>query len=110
MTTKQPSLSGMSAAALRELAERATKMAEDVVKSQPSYGMALDAGVRNEGYMTVRHGWVPSYSGEAVVTMEDGSRWKCIGHGPRGSAEWVSKNGFIEFIPLLLVEGEGPQA
>ena len=68
-------LSGMSANALTKLAERASALAKDLRKEQPSYELALEAGVKDKSYLTVREGLVNSYSGEAVVTMADGRRW-----------------------------------
>lgn len=94
------SLAGMSADALEALSRRAAALAADLRKEEPSYALALEAGVRDVGYDTVRHGWVPSFSGEAVVTMADGRRWRCVGHGPRGTAEAVYRNGYIEMVPL----------
>lgn len=90
----------MSADQLQAVAKKATELANDLKKRQPSYALALAAGVKDAGYNTVRYGWISSYSGEAEVTMADGSRWRCIGHRPKGSAEWVSREGFIEFIPI----------
>lgn len=93
-------LSGMSANALTKLAERASALAKDLRKEQPSYELALEAGVKDKSYLTVREGLVNSYSGEAFVTMADGRRWWCVGHGPRGDASHISRQGYIEFIPL----------
>ena len=93
-------LSGMSADALTKLAERASALAADLRKQQPSYELALEAGVEDRSYNTVREGLVNSYRGEAVVTMADGQRWRCVGRGPRGDASHISSDGFIEFIPL----------
>ena len=93
-------LSGMSADALTKLAERASALAADLRKQQPSYELALEAGVEDRSYNTVREGLVNSYRGEAVVTMADGQRWRCVGHGPRGDASHISRDGYIEFIPL----------
>lgn len=93
-------LSGLSADALTKLAERAQTLAADLRKEQPSYELAIEAGVKDKGYNTVRCGWVSSYSGEAVIEMANGKKWKAVGHGPRGDASWVSKDGYIEFIPL----------
>ena len=93
-------LSGLSAVALQALAERAQALAADLRKQQPSYELALEAGVEDRSYNTVREGLVNSYRGEAVVTMADGQRWRCVGHGPRGDASHISRDGYIEFIPL----------
>lgn len=94
------SFKGMSADQLQAIAKKATELAADLKKKQPTYELAIAAGVRDKSYNTVRYGWISSYGGEAEVTMADGSRWRCVGHSPRGSAEWVSREGFIEFIPI----------
>lgn len=93
-------LSGLSADALTDLAKRAIALAADLHLSEPSYDLALEAGVRDKSYDTVRNGLVSSYSGEAIVTMADGRKWRCVGHGPRGDASHISRQGYIEFIPL----------
>lgn len=98
-------LAGMSANALEALAKRAAQIAKDLRGREPSYRLALLNGVEDRSYNTVRWGCVPSYSGDALIVMDDGSRWKAIGHGPTGTAEWVSREGYIEFVP---VEGEAP--
>ncbi len=94
------SLAGLSASRLEALAEKANALASDLRKSEPSYDLAMTAGILDKGYKTVRWGHVASYSGEAEIVMEDGRRWKAIGHGSRGDAEYVSRQGYIEFIPL----------
>ena len=93
-------LTKMSADALETLARRASALAEDMKAKQPSYALAIEAGVRDRSYNTVANGYVNSYSGEAIVRMDDGKRWRCVGHRPKGSAFCVTKRGFIEFIPL----------
>ena len=89
-----------SADALEEYSEKAAALAADLRKAEPSYDLALAAGVSNRSYHTVRWGMVSSYDGEAIIEMADGRRWKAVGHGPQGSAEHVSKQGWIEFIPI----------
>ncbi len=98
-------LSGMSALALEDLAAKAKSLASDLRKEEPTYALALEAGVVANGYNTVRWGFVPSYHGTAIITMANGKKWKAIGHGPSGSAEYVSRDGHIEFVP---VEWEPP--
>jgi hypothetical protein len=93
-------LSGLSADALDQLAKKAKALADDLRKAEPSDELALENGITNCGYSTVRWGWVSSFRGEAIVEMTDGRRWKCVGHGPRGDAEFVSRQGWIEKIPL----------
>ena len=93
------SLRGLSANALDCLARRAASLAADLRQQQPSYELALLGGVCDASYSTVRHGLVPSYSGTAVIEMADGTKWLAVGHGPEGTASYVSKDGYIEFIP-----------
>lgn len=93
-------LSGLSAVALQALAERASALAKDLRKGEPSYELALENGVEDRSYNTVRYGLVGSYRGEAVVTMANGRKWRCVGRGPRGDASHISAEGFIEFIPM----------
>lgn len=93
-------LSGLSADALQALAERAQTLAADLRKAEPSYELAIEAGVKDTGYPTVANGYVNRFSGEAVVTMADGQRWRCVGHGPKGDPSHISRDGYIEFIPL----------
>ena len=102
-------LNGLSADALDNLAKKAADLARDLRAKQPSIDLALEAGVRNRSYPTVANGWIADYSGEAVITMADGSRWQAIGHGPSGNAAWVSRQGWIEFIPLPLEPSESNQ-
>jgi len=76
--------------------ERTLRDAE-LRKSQPPYALAIDAGVSDVSYPTVRHGTVAAYRGEADVTMPDGSRWHAVGHMPDGDAENLWRRGWIEF-------------
>lgn len=46
-------LSGMSADALTKLAERASALAKDLRKAEPSYELALENGVEDRSYPTV---------------------------------------------------------
>jgi hypothetical protein len=93
-------LVGLSPVALKALAAKALALAADLEKRQPTYELALEAGIEDCGYETVRNGFVAEYRGSAEIVMADGGRWKAIGHGPRGTAEYVSKQGWIEFIPV----------
>ena len=93
-------LSGLSAQHLERLSKRALQLARDLRKKEPSDALALANGVEDNSYNTVRWGGVSSYSGEAVVTMADGSVWRCIGHRPTGTAEYVARDGWIEKIPM----------
>lgn len=92
----------MSVQSLRQLAAKANQIAADLQKIEPSYAMALQAGIKDKGYSTVANGYVSDYSGEAIITMANGSRWKAIGRGPQGNAYTISRDGFIEFIPLAV--------
>ncbi len=93
-------LKGMSAVSLEALSKKAAALAVDLRESQPSYELALENGVEDCSYDTVRCGTVGKYRGTAEITMTDGSHWKAIGHSPKGTAEYVSKDGYIEFIPI----------
>lgn len=93
-------LTGMSANKLERISQKAADLAADLRKTEPSYRLALAAGVCDVSYRTVRWGVVASYSGEVIITMEDGSTWRAVGHGSTGTAEYVDKQGYIEFIPL----------
>ena len=95
-----PEMMMLSATALRDLASALVQRAKDLEAEQPSVALALAAGVRDVSYGTVRWGTVADYRGEGIVTMADGRRWRCVGHGPAGSAEVISRRGYIEFIPL----------
>ena len=98
--TRIGSLKGLSAQQLRRLAKRALKLAEDLEKEEPSYRLALEAGVRDTSYDTTANGFVWSYSGEAIIEMPNGRKWKAIGHRPEGDAWSIYKQGYIEFIPI----------
>ena len=91
-------LKNKSAVELRQLAREAMEIAEDLEKQQPSVELALLNGVQDIGYRTVRNGYVFSYRGEARITMSDGSFWKAIRHGPKGTASDIYKQGYVEFI------------
>ena len=92
-------LSGLSKQELRKVAKRASQLADDLKKKEPSYELALENGVADVGYNTTANGYVSSYSGEADIIMDDGSKWKAIGHGPDGDARSIYQQGYIEFIP-----------
>ena len=93
-------LNGMSVEKLQAVAKAATDLARDLKQRQPTYALALAAGIHDNSYTTVRYGHVPSYSGQAEIVLSDGSRWLAIGHGPAGDAHTVSRDGYIEFRPL----------
>ena len=91
---------GLSADSLERIAKLYLATANDLRASQPSYLLALRAGVRDVSYVTHNWGEISSYSGEGVVVMEDGKRWRCVGHRAQGTPDYVRKGGWIEFIPL----------
>ena len=83
------------------------------MEKKPSYSDAIKQGIEDRSYRTVRRGTVPSYSGTAIIQMDDGRVWKAIGHPPKGTPELLSRNGYIKFILLSLdrirsvIEAEG---
>lgn len=93
-------LKNMSVQQLESLSHAASKLANDLRKQEPSYDLALLNGVRDKSYPTVANGYVSKYSGEALITMADGRKWRAVGHGPAGDAYTVTRQGFIEFIPI----------
>ena len=97
---KNIDLSNMSAVQLEQLANVALDIANDLRKKEPSYKLAILAGVQDSSYKTVRHGRISRYAGEATITMDDGSLWKALGHGTEGSPEFVTREGYIEFFRL----------
>lgn len=99
-------LSGLSAQDLTRLATMATELAVDLKAAQPTIALALAAGVRDCGYNTQSNGYIPMYRGQGEIKMADGSRWLAIGHDPEGNASWVSKDGWVEFVPLPRVAEE----
>ena len=93
-------LKGLSADALECLARHATALAKDLRREEPTIRLALEAGIVDSSYHTVRYGMVAEYRGTVEITLANGKRWRAIGHGPMGTAAHVSKEGWIEFIPL----------
>ena len=93
-------LKGLSSDALRALAKEANKLAGELEGEQPTYQLALLNGVEDRSYNTVSWGWVSSYAGSATIVMDDGTKWVATGHRPQGSASWISKDGFIEFVKV----------
>jgi len=90
----------MSSTALTELSRRAAAIAADLKKNEPSTMLALEAGIIDTSYDTTACGRVASYRGTAVVTMDDGTKWRCVGHTPQGNAYSVTRDGYIEYLPL----------
>lgn len=92
-------LNGMSVNELLCLSIRAGQLAMDLRQDYPSYALALEAGIKDKSYRDEIYGLVKSYSGRAVITMENGKKYKAIGRGPvkvEGSDGGL--DGYIEFI------------
>lgn len=62
--------------------------------------LALENGVIDQSYGTVRYGMVASYKGRAEFVY-NGNAYIAIGHGPTGTAETLGRQGYIEFITSL---------
>lgn len=108
------SIGDLDAEACTALAHRLSTRAAMLRWPRPCVTLALDAGVVDEnggrdpfGRITDQH--VPSYVGEAIVTMADGSRWHAVGHRAaqrgqthvRGSVEFtLLESAMPEQIPL----------
>lgn len=92
-------LKNMSSKELIKLSKKAMNLAKDLEKDEPSYQLAIEHGIVDEGYNTTANGWVNSYSGMAEITMENGKRWKALGRRCGGDA-YYAIDGYIEFIPL----------
>lgn len=90
----------LSTTELDALADRCTARAKALRADAPGYALALQAGVRDKSYSTVRHGRVDDYEGTAIITMANGDRWEATGYGPRGNAHVVTKDGGITFRKL----------
>lgn len=109
MSQRKINLKGLSANQLEALAKRASELAKDLRAAQPSVALALEAGVKDTSYQTPRDGYITSYYGNGIVTLEDGSQWKAIGHGPTGTAYSVYRHGFVEFVPIEDPSGDPPK-
>jgi len=92
-------LSRLSKQELRKLSKKSASLANDLENKEPSYILALNNGIQDKGYNTTANGFVSSYSGEAEIIMDDGRKWKAIGHAPTGDAWSIHRQGYIEFIP-----------
>lgn len=91
-------LSGKSYQELKAIAKKAAELAEALKQKHPSYNLAIENGVRDVGYNTTANGYINSYTGEAVIKMDNGDKWKAIGHKSTGNA-YYADDGYIEFIP-----------
>ena len=92
-------IKGLSSVKLRELSKDLLKLAADLEAEEPSDKLAILHGIKDNGYNTTANGWIDNYSGECIVTMDNGSKWRCIGHWAGGDA-WHAINGYIEKIKL----------
>jgi hypothetical protein len=97
--TNKEFFANKSSLELAAIAKQANELASMLKQVEPSYELALLNGVKDTSYNTVRFGLVDSFSGEATVTMDNGNVFKCIGHGTQGGPGYISKQGYIEFIP-----------
>jgi hypothetical protein len=97
--TNQEFLKNKSSKELEALAKLAAALATALKTEQPSYSLAIAAGIKDKSYDTASNGSIGSYSGEAIITMENGKTWKCVGHSSSGNA-YYANNGYIEFIPI----------
>ena len=70
------------------------------IRRQERRKLALANGVRDESYDTVRYGRIPSYAGRAEFATSDGTKWRAIGHSPKGTPERVSEPGYIEYTEV----------
>lgn len=103
-------LYGLSSQQLFKLSKEATELAKALQAEEPSYKLALAAGISDDSYNTQRCGWVPSYSGKATITMENGDVWLAIGHKQQGNASCIFRDGYIEFIKQSNQNGESNNA
>ncbi len=92
-------LKGLSSQELIALSKEAVQLAEQLKASQPSYELAILNGVRDVSYDTTANGYISSYTGEAIIKLEDGSIWKATGKRSTGDA-WYAYNGRIEFTKI----------
>ena len=93
-------LTGMSAEGLESLSKKAARLAAQLREKEPSAALAVAAGIKDRGYNTPANGYISSYSGEVEITMDYGSRWRAVGHGPRGRGGVLYSHGHIEFFKL----------
>ena len=93
-------LKKMSVEELKELSRKALSLAKDLKKELPSYELAIENGIEDCSYRTVANGWVSSYYGTAIIEMENGTKFKALGHSPDGDAASIYSDGYIEFHKL----------
>jgi len=83
---------------LAVLAVRATALTRLRMADQPCERLALLAGVTMKEWPTPRDGVIRSYSGEGVIEMSGGRRFRAIGHPAAGNA-YAARQGWIEYVP-----------
>ena len=86
---------------LIEVSKHAEALSRDLLGEYPTDLLALEGGVTDEGYNTRKYGWVKSYSGEAIIFLDNGSKWRCKGMPSTGTGETLFKEGYIEFSPYV---------
>lgn len=98
------SIGDLDAVACDALAHRFSARAAMLRWPRPCATLALDAGVVDEngahglfGRAPGQH--VPSYVGEAIITMADGSRWHAVGHRATQTGQ-TRVPGMVEFTLL----------
>ena len=86
---------------LMEVSRHAEALSKDLLKEYPTDLLALEAGIVDVGYNTRKYGWVLSYSGEAIIVLDNGSKWRCKGFPSTGTGETLFKEGYIEYSPYV---------
>lgn len=74
-------------------------MKKNLSPNEEMIQLALEAGIKDRSYSTPRQGWVESYLGEAIIEYK-GQKYKVIGHDTEGCPMTVTREGYIEFIPV----------
>lgn len=103
MNLTSMNLTSMSIGELKLVAETATNLAKELEGHCPSIQQAILNGVRDTSYTTVRYGYVSSFAKKAFVRQANGVVWLCTGHGTSGNAEYISREGYIDFQKLGLL-------
>ena len=106
---KRIELSGKTALQLKDDVKYLLKLIADLERIQPSPALALANGVKQKIYRFPLDGDLVSYSGKALVIMDDGSNWLCIGKGIR-IKDGRPEKGYIKFQqikPSVCEEIEG---
>jgi photosystem II stability/assembly factor-like uncharacterized protein len=98
-------LINLKANQLQLLAMFCNQLSDDLRKDKPSYRLAILNGITDFSYNTDTDPpiHVASYSGTALVKLDNGSIWKCRGHfACRKSVEQttVIEQGYIDFALL----------